>query len=57
MKKKGEALYPFTKELAQEIVERTMEILGGNINVMNREGSLLALAIKRESAMFMREHC
>ncbi|MED0736579.1 sugar diacid recognition domain-containing protein [Aneurinibacillus thermoaerophilus] len=50
-------MYPFTKELAQEIVERTMKILGRNINVMNREGSLLALAIKRELAMFMREHC
>ncbi|CCQ94154.1 Sugar diacid utilization regulator [[Clostridium] ultunense Esp] len=34
-------LYPFTKELAQEIVERTMKILGRNINVMDREGVII----------------
>lgn len=34
-------MYPFTKELAQEIVERTMNILGRNINVMDRKGVII----------------
>lgn len=41
VEKKGKALYPFTKELAQEIVERTMKILGRNINVMDRKGVII----------------
>lgn len=53
--KDGEMLRYVTKELAQKIVCRTMEIIDCNINVMNEKESLLVRVTKIELTIFMKE--
>lgn len=46
-----------TRELAQEIVERTMSILNRNINVMNESGVIIGSGIRSESVSFTMARC
>lgn len=44
-----------TKELAQKIVYRTMEIIDCNINVMNEKGVIIGSGDKSEWTKFTKE--